>query len=86
MALPLKTMNGNDGRLFLHFMGELLRTASSIKEKEKVNYDWFADSLMHFDDFLANVDRKKDTLQYEIKKPLQLRLLEGDSQENSGYL
>lgn len=86
MALPLKVMNGNDGRLFLHFMGELLRTASSIKEKKEINYGWFADSLMHFDDFFANVDRKKDALQYEIKKPLQLRLLEGDSQDNSGYL
>lgn len=74
----------NDNKLFLYFMGELLRTASSIQDNEKVNYSWFAEALTHFDAFLANIDRSFPT-RYEIPHIQQLRLLDADTLENSGY-
>jgi putative DNA methylase len=66
----------SDNKLFLHFMGELLRTASSLHEEEELSYDWFAQALAHFDDFLTTRKRTEQEHEYNIPQPLQLRLLE----------
>ncbi len=76
--------DSSDNKLFLHFMGELLKATSSIQDDKSVSYNWFAEALAHFDVFLANLDRSKD-IQYETPKTRQLRLLETDSSENSDY-
>ncbi len=49
--LPPARANGGSNQLFLHFMGELLKVASAAPEK--VDYDWFAESLLRFDEFAA---------------------------------
>jgi adenine-specific DNA methylase len=82
--LPSKVTDNSDNKLFLHFMGELLRTASATPDNENVDYNWFADALTHFDDFVKNIDRVDtsvngqggDTVQFR-----QLRLLEPASVE-----
>lgn len=82
--LSSEVSDNSDNKLFLHFMGELLRTASSTLENAKVDYDWFAEALTHFDDFLKNIDRvkKKENGRYsETVKFEQLRLLESASIE-----
>ena len=84
--LPSGISDNSDNKLFLHFVGELLRTASSIQDDKTVSYNWFAEALAHFDVFLTNIERSKDTTQYEASKPRQLRLLETGGSENSGYL
>ena len=84
--LPSGASDNSDNKLFLHFMGELLRTTSSIRDDEMVNYNWFAEALAHFDVFLANIVRSEDTTEYEARKPRQLRLLETGCSENSDYL
>lgn len=66
----------SDNKLFLHFMGELLKTASSLQEKRKISYDWFAQALAHFDDFLTTRKQTEQENEYTIPQPLQLRLLE----------
>ena len=72
--------DNSDNKLFLHFMGELLRTASSIQNRSLVNYDWFSESLTHFDDFLETIERTKLDSKYTAPKPRQLRLLEEDDE------
>jgi adenine-specific DNA methylase len=65
-------ISGNsDNKLFLHFMGELLRTAGSAPVDEKVDYDWFAGALTHFDDFVAGIER----IQKEDKTEIQFQQL-----------
>ena len=44
----------NENRLFLHFMGELLRTASAAAQQ--VNYEWFESVLLQFDNFKTEVE------------------------------
>jgi hypothetical protein len=66
----------SDNKLFLHFMGELLQTASAPQNGNGVNYDWFADALAHFDDFLKTTQRNRKPVEYALKQPRQLRLLE----------
>ena len=73
--------NGN--KLFLHFMGELLKTASSMPESEEVNFEWFENALVHFDDFLITEKMSTSTRRYEISKPRQLRLLDGKPSDQS---
>lgn len=68
--------DSSDNKLFLHFMGELLRTASAVHNGNGVNYDWFANALTHFDDFLETVERKSNKTKYEVAPARQLRLLE----------
>jgi adenine-specific DNA methylase len=68
----------SDNKLFLHFMGELLKSASSVQTGESINYDWFAEALTHFEDFLETVERPGKNDQYSIGQPRQLRLLEID--------
>jgi adenine-specific DNA methylase len=86
--LPSEISNNSDNKLFLHFMGELLKTASSAQEEEKINYHWFAEALTHFDDFLTTIDRTEKHECYEIPKPLQLKLLESGSGDRyeGGYI
>ncbi len=77
--LPSEVSNNSDNKLFLHFMGELLRTASFAPENETVTYNWFAGALTHFDDFLQGLEptEKKETK--DTVKIKQLRLFESVS-------
>jgi SAM-dependent methyltransferase len=51
-ALENRPADGNANRLFLSFMGELLKAASSpAEEGNSVSYQWFANALAHFDDY-----------------------------------
>jgi len=75
--LPLETSHHSNHKLFLHFMGELLRTASSTQDREGVDYDWFAEALTHFDDFLRTIDRSEKAEAYQQRdKVHQLWLFE----------
>ncbi|MBD3305590.1 DUF1156 domain-containing protein [candidate division KSB3 bacterium] len=66
----------SDNRLFLHFMGELLKTASALHEKQQKNYEWFTHALAHFDDFLTRRPQTQQDPSYHLPQPIQLRLLE----------
>jgi flagellar biosynthesis/type III secretory pathway chaperone len=66
----------SDNKLFLHFMGELLRTASASQNGNGINYDWFANALTHFDDFLKMTQQTRKPVEYASAQPRQLRLLE----------
>lgn len=66
----------SDNRLFLHFMGELLRTASAQASSAGVDYNWFADALTHFDDFLTTIERAQDATDDTRAPARQLRLLD----------
>lgn len=79
--LSSEVSENRDNKLFLHFMGELLRTASSTSDNEKVDYNWFAEALTHFDDFLKNIDRVEKKESYKTIKFEQLRLLDSSSIE-----
>ena len=58
-------------------MGELLKIASSAQDGEGVDYNWFAEALTHFDDFLATMDRSEKTKAYQqTSEVLQLQLFE----------
>lgn len=74
--LPSEISNNSDNELFLYFMGELLKTASSIHESEKVTYDWFAEALIYCNNFLAHIDRTSKKESYETPMLQQLRLFE----------
>jgi hypothetical protein len=50
-GLPVEASNGSKNRLFLHFMGELLKVASTVWDQD-VTYEWFADVLSRFDDLV----------------------------------
>jgi hypothetical protein len=54
-GLPAETSNGSKNRLFLRFMGELLKQASAVWDTQTVTYEWFSEALVHFDDIIANV-------------------------------
>lgn len=79
--LSSEVAENSDNKLFLHFMGELLRTASSTSDNEKVDYNWFAEALTHFDDFLKNIDRTEMNGKNDTVKVQQLRLLESSAVE-----
>lgn len=71
---PSKNFGNNGNKLFLHFMGELLRTASSVQENEKICYNWFAETLSHFDDYLSTVELKESVNHFETHSTQQLNL------------
>ncbi len=74
-GLPIATSNGNKNRLFLHFMGELLKSASAAWDIYDVTYDWFSEALAHFDDIVA--EKIQSNLKYQCEEPhngAQLRL------------
>jgi putative DNA methylase len=73
----------SDNKLFLHFMGELLRTASASQNGNVVNYDWFADALTHFDDFLQVTQQSRKQVEYTSAQPRQLHLLESKKSMHS---
>ena len=68
--------NGGEGRLFLHFMGELLKTASSAwGDGQQVDYDWFSDALSHFDGFIADLETNQENRSTgDSSEPVQARL------------
>ena len=67
---------GSDNRLFLHFMGQLMKTAGSAREKELVTYNWFTEALSHFDSFLANMERIPENKCCKFPRHQQLELCE----------
>ena len=74
--LDSEVTDNSDNKLFLHFMGELLKAASSVKENNVVNYNWFSEALTHFDDFLKTIDRPKKKEEYNALESGQMRLFE----------
>jgi len=70
--------NNSDNGPFLHFMGELLRTASSSKINEQLDYEWFSEMLTKFDHFITDAQKSR-TRNYipASEKEVQLRLFEG---------
>jgi putative DNA methylase len=79
--VPLESQKKHDSTLFLHFMGELLKTASSNQDEEHVSYHWFSEALTHFDDFLTTLDRTEKEHYYETPKPVQLTMFESNALE-----
>ncbi len=66
----------SDNKLFLHFMGKLLQIASAMPNGA-LNYNWFADALAHFDDFLQAIRTSRQRVEYTPSSPRQRCLLEG---------
>ncbi|HIE52592.1 MAG TPA: DUF1156 domain-containing protein [Armatimonadetes bacterium] len=55
--LPPRHREEHQGKLFVRFMGELLKEASSVWATGGLSYEWFAEALTHFDDLTATVHR-----------------------------
>lgn len=69
--------HATDNKLFLHFMGELLKTAGT--SPSPLTYAWFENTLLHFDDFLIKIKGPKNgtaSPTYTVQSFEQLRLLE----------
>jgi len=77
--LSLKILGNNNNKLFLHFMGELLKTASSVERNDAIDYTWFSESLTHFDEFLEKFGQNDNNAEYETHQVEQLRLFEPKS-------
>ncbi len=73
--LSSELSENNDNILFLHFMGELLRTASATTDDIHLDYNWFSGTLNHFDDFLKNIDRVEKNGNNKTGKFKQLSLI-----------
>jgi putative DNA methylase len=73
-SLPIEVSNGNKNRLFLYFVGELLKVASAVWEETDVTYCWFAEALSRFDDWAADgmvntvlkESERSDSIQLEL--------------------
>ncbi len=64
--------NGSETRLFLHFVGELLKTASLAWEKDKpVRFEWFSEALSHFDRLVVQF-KIQHQIQAEAKDEKQI--------------
>ncbi len=74
-SLPAGNGDATSNKLFLHFMGELLKTASS-NGIEVLTYPWFESILLHFDDFVIKTQSESTSLTYETPTYAQLKLLE----------
>jgi len=73
--LPLEVSNRNENnRLFLCFMGGLLKAASMSWDLQKIRYEWFADTLALFDNFLAKAGEEQQDKQTVISNAQQLEL------------
>lgn len=66
----------SDNQLFLHFMGKLLKIASTTQADNLADYHWFADTLTHFDEFKKTLIRIKPKLSEVSSEPMQLKLLD----------
>jgi len=53
-SLQVEDLNSSNQKLFLHFMAELMKTASSNGFTD-IDYDWFEDILLHFDEFVIRI-------------------------------
>jgi hypothetical protein len=74
-SLPLEASNGSRNRLFLHFMGELLKAASAGWDTHRVTYEWFNEALTQFDDLMArNVQTDREDRTDKAQTAIQLRL------------
>ncbi len=52
-GLYVEAPSSSKNKLFLHFMGELLKAASAVWDTQKVSYEWFTKVLTHFDVHIA---------------------------------
>ena len=75
LSLSDDSLSSSNNKLFLHFMGELLKTASS--NNGEVTYAWFENVLIHFDDFLTGIKGESIPILYKVPDFGQLRLMEG---------
>jgi len=68
--------SSNRNVLFLHFMGELLKTVSATWDIHKVTYEWFARAISCFDKLMLNNIQKiqKQNQKPENSKFIQLKL------------
>ena len=73
-SLPQKNLNVTDNKLFLHFMGELLKTAGTLNDD--LTYAWFEYILSHFDEFVGKTKKAAVPIYYDKKHFEQPRLLE----------
>lgn len=48
VGLPIKSQGYNTNSIFLHFMGELIKAASAVWEKQFISYEWFTTALSKF--------------------------------------
>jgi len=66
----------SDNKLFLYYMGELLKTAGASQDRT-VNYHWFSEALGHFDGFLKKIIRIEiKKTENKMTEPFQLLLFE----------
>ena len=74
-TLPIEAFNGSKNRMFLYFVGELLKSASTAWESTDVTYEWFAEALSCFDDLV--IDNMENTVPKESERSssVQLKLL-----------
>lgn len=61
-----------ENKLFLHFMGELLKTAGAAENS--LTYEWFERALMHFDAFVADIERISAEKDFKFHEFHQLEL------------
>ncbi len=72
--LPIEEYNNSKNKLFLYFMGELLKAVSAVWDTQKVTREWFFEALTHFDNLVtANFESVKKRT--EGSRPIQLPLL-----------
>jgi hypothetical protein len=62
--------NGTRNLLFLHFMGELLRSASCAPDDWTPSYDWFRSALELFDRQVAELRTDNGTPAPEVQLAL----------------
>lgn len=79
-SISIGGLTPTDNKLFLHFMGELLKTASS-NENGDLTYDWFEDTLTHFDLFVEKIKNGANSNGYKIQQYIQKRLLERNGKD-----
>lgn len=74
--LPSELSKNNDSILFLYFMGELLRTASTKTDDISIDYKWFSNALEHFDDYLEKNANVGNNIDNKISKNKQFLIWE----------
>lgn len=67
----------NHNKIFLYYMGELLKTASVPSNSSVLNYEWFSDALEHFDEFIEKYEiAPLERRQEQTTESIQLNLFE----------
>jgi hypothetical protein len=72
--LPANSRSRTRNRLFLYFMGEVIKSASSSSQQKDITYEWFSKTLSHFDEIAKDIvsqtkdeiTKGSDTMQLKI--------------------